>query len=535
MNTNRLLSAVILLFLAQGILFGRILWLQTTRWREYRKRTERSATSIITLRPRRGRIYDREQRLIATTLRTHSLSTQPKELKDPSQTALALAKNGFGSYTEIKRRFKRHPNFLWIKRHTTKRTDINGIRISEDAKRVYPLGIGYSLIGRTDPYGSGISGLEHQFNEILGGSPYRLTMGKTPAGRLYPYPPYGVKVPRYGSDIVLTIDVRVQSIIEEELRKEIERRYAQGGMVVVINPQNGEIYGMAEFGGAGNRIIQGQYEPGSTFKIVTLLCALEDTSLSYETIVADTSLVTVGNRVIEGLKPHGPLTLKEAVARSSNVGFVNLANIVGKEKLYKKIMLLGFGQKTGIELPGEVDGFVPALCEWTPLRFATISFGQGLSCTFLQLVMAYACIANRGVLMEPHIVKKILNKNGNVIYQAAHQRVRMVVSDSIAGLAVELLREVVREGTGIRARIDGLDIAGKTGTAQKYKDGGYTDDYMSSFIGFFPAYDPSLLIGVLIDEPEGISLGSIVAAPLFKRIAMRILARPNTYNLISVR
>lgn len=527
MNARRLLCAVCCLFLAEAFLLGRIVWLQTAKWRECKYRVQGQATCEITLRPTRGRIYDHNFELLATSLKTQSLYTIPRELGDPDRTARALAKEGLGSYVENKGKFVKHPDFVWIKRHIDagEETGVKEIYGCEDVKRVYPLEIASPLIGETDPYGKGLSGIEYKFDGILEGEPRTVTMGKTPSGRLYPYPSYGIKDPKQGCDIILTIDAVTQAIIEDELIKTVEKLDAKGGMAVVLNPKTGEILGMASVGGTKNRVIEDQYEPGSTFKIITLACVLEDSLASFDSIVEDgTGECTVENKVIRDEKPHGPLTLRETVARSSNVGFINLAHMVGKDKLYKKAILFGFGQKTGIELPGEASGKVYPPSEWTPLRFANIAFGQGISCTFLRLSMAFGCIANGGLLIKPHIVKKILNGNGDVIYTAKSEVIRRVIDKSTARDIVELLVGVVRNGTGILARVGGLDIAGKTGTSQKYKNGGYTEDYMSSFVGFFPADDPLFLVGVLIDEPEGVHFGSLVAAPLFRDIVTRIIS-----------
>lgn len=527
MNIRRLLCIVYCLFLAEAFLFGRVVWLQTAKWREYKDRVADQATCKITLRPTKGKIYDRNFGLLATSIKTHSLYTMPGQLKDSDQTARSLAEKGMGSYAENKRKFSKHPDFVWIKRHITTENEIaiKGVYQCEDVKRVYPFDIASSLIGVTDPYGKGLSGIEYRFDRILEGEPCTVTMGKTPGGVLYPYPSYGIKRPKRGCNIILTIDAVTQAIIEEELKKTVERFDAKDGMAIVMNPKTGEILGMASVWGYRNVVVENQYEPGSTFKVITLACVLEDSIASFDTIVEDGSgRCVVMNKVIKDEKPHGPLTLREAVARSSNVGFINLARMVGREKLYEKAILFGFGQKTGIELPGEASGNVYPSSEWTPLRFANIAFGQGISCTFLQLSMAFGCIANGGVLLKPHIVKEIVDGDGNVVYTAKPEVIRRVIDESTTRDIVDLLVGVVRDGTGILAKIEGVNVAGKTGTSQKFRNGEYTEDYMSSFIGFFPADDPLFLVGVLIDEPKDVHFGSLVAAPLFREIVIRIIS-----------
>ncbi|MCK4329581.1 penicillin-binding protein 2 [candidate division WOR-3 bacterium] len=528
MHTRRLFFTIFCLLAIEVLLLGRIVWLQTAKWGEYKKMVDDQATCNITFRPKRGRIYDCNFELLATSIKTKSLYTIPAILENPRVTAKILEEKGFGSYQGYRARFEKYPKFIWIKRHINTEGDekIEGVYISDDVKRVYPLKLGTSVIGKTDPYGVGLAGIEYKFNKMLEGEPCTITMGKTPAGRLYPHPLYVLKEPKRGCDIILTIDATIQSTIEEELKKGVEKFKAKGGMAIVVNPKTGEILAMTSIGKNGNSTVEAQFEPGSTFKIVTLASVLEDSLVSFDTIVEDgTGSCVVGRKVIKDERKHGPFTLRQAVARSSNVAFVNLANMVGNKKLYEMAIMFGFSQKTGIGLPCEVLGNIYPSSEWTPLRLANVAFGQGVSCTFLQLSMAYASIANWGLLLKPYIVKEIIDGNGKVLYTTETEVVRRVIDESTSRDMIDLLMGVVSDtGTGVLAQVRGLNIAGKTGTAQKFKNGKYTEDYISSFIGFFPANDPSFLVGVLIDEPEDIHFGSLVAAPLFKNIVTRIIS-----------
>lgn len=524
---ERIFIIVISVLLLEACIAIRVVSLQTIKHRECRKRAIKQSEVFVHREPRRGTIYDRNMRALAQNSRTKSVYAVPREIKDPEQVSYVLSSAGFGERTNILDDFRKNPDFVWIKRDTHKRINIPGIYITDDEKRIYPMSnMAKCVIGITDPYGRGLKGIEYSLDNLLSGQPGISKLGKTPKGRLYPYPAYRSKEAINGKSAVLTIDSDIQSIAEEELKRTIKGMNAKGGVVIVLN-MAGEILAMASIGpgrNIRNRAIQDQFEPGSSFKIVAIVSIVKDSLVGRNEIVEDGSgEIEIGGKQFRDLHKLGPLSFENAVAHSSNVGFVRLTRLAGKENVYKTARLLGFGAKTGISLPGEAEGFIPHPDKWSPLRFATISFGQGVSVTPLQLSMAYLVVANGGVLLKPKIVKQILDENGNPIFLTEPETVRRVISKEKAEEVKSLLLTVVEKGTGKYARLNGIKVAGKTGTAQKAENGRYVEKYVSSFVGFFPVSSPEILITCIIDEPKRAHSGSVVATPLFRRIAERII------------
>ncbi|TET20975.1 MAG: penicillin-binding protein 2, partial [Candidatus Cloacimonadota bacterium] len=275
-----------------------------------------------------------------------------------------------------------------------------------------------------------------------------------------------------------------------------------------------------------NRAIAELFEPGSTFKIVTATASIEEQLFNLNDIVeGGEGVIAIGKVKIKDAEEHGPLTFVEFIQHSSNVAAVKISQKIGMKKFYCYVRAFGFGARTKIRLPGEEKGHVGNPFEWTPLRFATVSFGQGISVTALQLVYAYSATANGGILLKPTVVKSIISAGGDTLFTAEPVVVRRVMKSETSQVLNKLLAGVVNYGTGKFAKIEGIEIAGKTGTSEKskpligYEKGGY----IASFIGFIPVQDPQLLIGVFIDEPKGVHWGGYIAAPLFRKIAQRIL------------
>jgi cell division protein FtsI/penicillin-binding protein 2 len=285
-----------------------------------------------------------------------------------------------------------------------------------------------------------------------------------------------------------------------------------------------------------NRSISDSFEPGSTFKIVTATAAVDKKLFHLDEIVEEgTGITTIGRVKIKDAEEHGPLTFIEFIEHSSNVAAVKIARKVGKKKFYCYARAFGFGRYTKITLPGEEKGYIGDPFHWTSLRFATMSFGQGVSVTALQLTFAYSAVANDGVLLKPSLVRAITSSEEDTLFTSTPVVVRRVMKEETANILKEILVGVVNNGTGRYAKVDGIEIAGKTGTAQKSKPSvGYEKGgYIASFIGFLPAEDPQLLIGVFIDEPrEGLHWGGYIAAPLFRKIAQRVLCLDSYNNKI---
>ena len=407
---------------------------------------------------------------------------------------------------------------------------------SINKKRIYSLGeVAGNLLGFVGKDNIGLEGVEYEFDPLLSGTPGWMTLGKTPRGHLYPYPGYPRTREVPAKDIVLTIDADIQAIAEESLGKRIGEVQAKRGMAVVINPKTGEILAMATVPCYNpnywkreeerrNVPVQDQFEPGSTFKIVPLSVIVDEGIVGLEDTVEDGSAkITISGKTIRDVRPHGPFTFAQAVWKSSNVAFVKLADLIGTRKFYATAKAFGFGIPTGVALPGEASGRLSLPSSWSSLRFANIAFGQGVSCTLLQLAFAYQSIANDGVLLKPIIIKEILSEKGKVLYEFKPVRVREVLSPEKARGVSELLCGVIEEGSGKLAKIPGLRMAGKTGTANKCVNGRYVSSYMASFVCFFPVEDPIFLVATMIDEPKYMHLGGDVCGPLMHDIAEKII------------
>lgn len=402
-------------------------------------------------------------------------------------------------------------------------------------KRVYPLQeLAGNLLGFVGKDGMGLEGVEYEFDHILSGTPGWLTMGKTPYGKLYPYPGLPMKPMKSANDIVLTIDADVEAIVESALMNRVRELDAQEGSAVVMECKTGEILAMAtvpacnptnwrSFRQWNNGVIQVQFEPGSIFKIVPIALLVKNKLVGLLEIVEDGSAeITIGKHTIHDVHSHGPFTFFEAVWNSSNVAFVKLTPRIGKENFYIGARLFGFGAPTGIPLPGEAPGRLTSPDKWSTLTFANISFGQGVSCNLLQLACAYQAVANKGELLRPIIVKEIISPNGKTIYESSPIPVRRILNPSETEVITSLLCGVIESGSGVTAKINGMEMAGKTGTAQKAVNGRYKDAYISSFVVFFPADNPELLVACMINEPKGICLSSQVCGPVMKEIVEKL-------------
>jgi cell division protein FtsI (penicillin-binding protein 3) len=534
----------VLLIALWGFFFFRLGYIQIFRRGYYASKARKQSVEKIVVYPDRGKIYDRNGKLIATNLKTKTLVAFPQKMDDKNQAAAMLAKYGYGSFDNLSRDFA-HEHFMYIKRNletvpAKEIKDLEGVELLQDKKRYYPYGeVCASVVGFVGTEYTGLEGLEFEFDTLLAGKPGWAHLQKSPMGYLYPHPALPVQEPSGGKDIVLTIDVDIQSIVLSELEKVLKTSSAEGGIVIVIDPQTGEILAMVNLPGYDpnhalqyekerwiNRAICELFEPGSTFKIVAATAAIEEKLFNLNDIVeAGEGEISIGKVKITDAEEHGALTFVEFVQHSSNCAAVRIAEKVGKKRFYCYERAYGFGSRTKVRLPGEERGNIGDPGKWTALKFATMSFGQGVSVTALQLIFAYAAIANEGVLTQPSIVRAILSSEGDTLYKAEPVYVRRVMQIETSLALREILVGVVNYGTGRFAKIDGIEIAGKTGTAEKsdpvigYEKG----SYVASFVGFVPVQNPRLLIGVFIDEPKGMHWGGYVAAPLFRKIAERIL------------
>lgn len=423
---------------------------------------------------------------------------------------------------------------------TLKKENIKGLsdafEVIEESKRFYPYKeLASHVLGFVNPDNEGLEGIEFFYDKKIRGNITKASYnGDLPEGFFRKGKPI-----REGNSIELTIDKDIQAVAEEELKKGIFKSKAKSGFIVIMDPNNGEILAMASYPfydpndynrysswARRNRAIIDLYEPGSVMKVFIISSAIEERLVSPRTKVnCENGKYKVHDRVFKEAhhKQYGALTVEEVLKYSSNIGSIKIGEKIGKKKLYEYLKNFGFGEKTNIGFPGEVRGIVPSVKELTPVRISTISFGQGIALTPLQIVRGFSAIVNGGYLLKPILIKRILDEDNNTIWTNQKEILKRVISDETSKILKDMLRKAVEEGTGKEANVEGLEVLGKTGTAQKPGKRGYIDEYLASFLGAFPKDNPKYVIFVGVDAPQGIAYGGYVAAPIFHEVAKRIV------------
>ncbi|MDY0340726.1 MAG: penicillin-binding protein 2 [Coriobacteriia bacterium] len=524
------------------VVAGRLVYVQVVKGPEYAQAAAAQRTRDITINPERGFIYDREGEVLAESMEARTIYAVPGAVVDKPGTAIAVANAIGGDVTEYEEKLSRDSNFVYLARkvdvgqaESLRGLEIAGLGFLEDSRRVYPSNeLACQVLGFVGVDDEGLSGLELYYEDILGGQPGRLIGERDTGGRPIPGGVTFEEEAIDGQDIVLTIDKDIQYQTQVALAEAVQEWGAKAGSVIVMDPRNGEILAMAsypqfnpnDFAGADedafrNRAIVDTYEPGSTIKSLTAAAVIDSGIYGPDSVFELPPTIEAGGRTIHEAhdRPTVSWTLTDIVTQSSNVGSVKLGLTLGKDGLYDYFSRFGLTEKTGVDFPGEVKGWLGTTDEWSPSSLATITFGQGISMTPLQLTRALSAIANGGNLVTPHFLKE-----GAVDDEAAPQlATQRAISEETALAMRAVLTDVVNEGTGSGAAIPGYEVAGKTGTAQKARtDGqaGYAKDkYVASFSGFLPADDPRVVIVVNIDEPSNSIYGGTVAAPTFARIA----------------
>lgn len=498
----------------------------------------------VTLQAKRGEILDRNGRVIVANVKATSYAIDITKLKNKHgiATALYLAigesveywekkiELGKGQYTLLARDVTaRHPMLDTIK-------DPGFIR-QPTYKRSYVYGSGAAqVVGFTDTEKRGLAGLELMLDSLLRGNDGKTYMRRDAVGNLYYSHEIPVSEPIDGHSTMLTLDIELQRIAEYELSEGIRTSQAEGGTVIALEPQTGEVLAMASWPNFDPhdrssatpdairlRGITDMYEPGSTFKLVTACAALEEGIIKPESMVNGMNgTLKVGDYEIKDSHPIGKVRFTQALEQSSNIVFAKLSDKIDDFKFYKYARDFGFGIILGIDFPGEVAGTVKRPKQFNATTKKFMAYGYELGATALQMVNAYSTIANGGVMMRPFIVKKIMNPNQEVLSETKVQRIRTVLSEKTAKTMSSMLTRVVEYGTGKEAQIAGLPIAGKTGTAQQLVNGQYSkQDYTASFVGFFPAYAPKVAMIVMLHKPKASIYGGTTSAPIFKKIAQK--------------
>lgn len=533
---GRFILVKLVFFILFSIIIIRLFKIQVLDGSEYREIAKKQYEIQKELTASRGVVYDRKGNILISNTEFISFAADPFILGNNIDKVAHNFSTVFGkSVAHYLQRIRGGRKFVWLERRVSPdylqqiNLDVDGLIVSPEPKRLYHYGdLAREVLGVTNVDNVGISGVELQYDDTLRGINGYMVMQRDGKMRSFPTVDYPREEAVNGNNLVLTIDLSLQSIAEEELKRGIEHNDAESGLVVLMNPKTGAILSMANYPPGGrNRIITDMFEPGSVFKIVTAASVIEhNLRTGSDMIYAEGGKYTgAGGRVIRDSEEYEWLTVREAMMYSSNIAMAKLSDEIGAERLYKMSRDFGFGIPTGIELPGEVRGDLKRPVQWSGTTLHTMAFGYEVAVTPLQLAAAYAAIANRGILMRPYLVARELDTRGKTLYEAKPQQIRRVVNTATADTLAAFFEDVVRGGTGTNARIQGVRIAGKTGTARKYVDGKYSSsDYTVSFVGFFPVEDPEIVCLVMMDNPRrGGYYASTTSVPVFRNIAERII------------
>lgn len=543
----RLIGGLFAFFFA--ITSARAFYLQVINKDKLVRLAERQYQKIVPLTPVRGFIYDRNNSPLAVSIEMDSCFAEPRNIEDIGDDAAKLSHLLGISREALERKLKANRNFVWLQRRlppdTAKKItglDLEGIGFVKETKRFYPNGeLAGHVIGFTGLDPNGLEGVELKYNSTILGSTGYLVTERDALGRDIDRKGIVVTKASKGHNVILTLDKNIQYVTEKELAKAVTSSGAKGGMALVMEPRTGQILAMANYptfnpnsfsgyppSNLRDRAIADSFEPGSTFKVFLIASALDDRIVSPNNYFnCENGSYSIGGRTIHDTHKYGSLSVSDILKFSSNIGAAKIGTMLGQERLYRHLKDFGFGARSGIDLPGEAYGYLRNGSQWFGVDLATISFGQGVSATALQLITAISAVANGGVLMKPYVVEKISDESGTVLQETAPQVVRRVISPETARKMARMMEGVAAEGgTGMNASVEGYRVAGKTGTAQKVDPitKGYSiDKRIASFVGFVPADNPRLTILVVVDEPKTSPYGGVVAAPAFSAIAQQAL------------
>lgn len=544
---RRLLLSLFIITLAFTCLMGRLGYVQLWKGDELSEKAEDSWRRNIPFSAKRGEIWDRNGVRLAYNISSPTIMAIPAQIKDAKIAAHEISKVLNMAEDTLLKQLTKRSRIEYIKPAGRKVTlekaqqirslNLPGIVVAEDNKRYYPFqGLAAQILGITG-IDQGLTGIEQKYDSYLKGSTGNISYLADARGGQMPNSSEKYVKPKDGLNLQLTIDKYIQTIMERELDQAMAQFNPNAIISIAMNPKTGEILGMASRPGFEpgnyrdypaevynrNLPIWMTYEPGSTFKIITLAAALQEgkVDLKHDHFY-DPGFVDVSGAKLRCWKRggHGSETFLEVVENSCNPGFVALGQRLGKDKLFEYIRNFGFGKKTGVDLNGEASGILFKLSQVGPVELATTAFGQGVSVTPIQQIAAVAAAINGGKLFKPHVAKAWINpETGQVVDEIEPELVREVISPETSKQVREALESVVAKGTGGKAFIDGYRVGGKTGTAQKVINGRYsTTEHIVSFIGFAPADDPQIVVYTAVDNPQGIQFGGVVAAPIVKNI-----------------
>jgi cell division protein FtsI (penicillin-binding protein 3) len=547
-SRGRRYSLLVLMLAGFGIILFRLVTLQVLQAAELTARADRQHQKSVTLEGARGTVIDRHGKVLAMNVEVPSIFGVPTSLDNPANAARFLSPVLHIRREEIEKKLRQEKHFVWLARkiepeqgHRLEQLSIDGIGMVMEGRRFYPKGpLLAHVLGFVGMDGIGLEGLERRYETQLHGEKRMTILQRDALGRTVFPKGLREQVPAAGHALTLTIDEVIQYIAEKELEQAVDHSRAKSGTIIVLEPQSGAILAMAvspRFDPNAvaaltadrwrNRALTDTYEPGSTMKVVVAAAALEErVMMPGSMLFGENGRMTVASTTIHDHEKLGWMTFAEMIQKSSNIGAAKTGMLLGESRLYRYLQAFGFGQRTDVDLPGEVAGLLKSPREWGRRSLASISMGQEVGVTPLQMVSAVAAIANDGVLMKPYVVSGMRDQKGQLVKETFPHVKRRVVSPVTARTLTTILEGVVTSGTGTKAAIPGFRVAGKTGTAQKVdpRTGAYSSALsVGSFVGFVPADSPRLAMIVVIDEPQGEAWGGVVAAPVFRRVGEQVL------------
>ena len=553
-HTCRYRSAFVCFVFLMGFtaIFARLFFLQVIQAEQGADQARKQHFTSIKLEANRGVIVDRSGKPLALNVDLPSVYAMPHTVQHPSRVAKKLSRLLKIPTSTLQKRLNKSQPFVWIKRKVDPQTaeavraqSLSGVEIVMEPRRFYPKGILLShLLGFAGIDSQGLEGLELQYETYLRGQKSIVHFQRDALGRTMSLRGSKGRRPPQGYRIVLTIDEVIQYIAEQELESALKQTGAQKGVVLVMDPKTGAVLAWALRPSFDpnhlplespeqwrNRALTDPYEPGSTIKVVVAAAALEEGVVNPDSLVyGGDGQMPVGGTIVHDPAKSGWMTFAEVLSQSSNVGIIKTAMSLGDTRLFDYLRSFGFGEKTEIDLPGESAGILREISEWSSRSLASMAIGQELAVTPIQLLTALSAIANGGWLLKPYVVSEVVDHEGHIVMERTPEVKRRPISNDTAHILTNLLSDVVGNGTGKRASLRGYEVAGKTGTAQKFDKslGRYSSSkVVGSFVGFVPAHDPQLAMLVIIDEPQTDKWGGVVAAPVFRKVAERVLRHLN--------
>jgi cell division protein FtsI (penicillin-binding protein 3) len=550
MSPSRSRRYVLLVLLLSGfaVVLFRLVNLQVLQAAELTARADRQHQKSVSLEGARGTVTDRHGKVLAMNVEVPSIFGVPTSLDSPSNAARFLSPVLHLRREEIERKLRQDKHFVWLARKVEpeqgrrlEQLSIDGIGMVMEGRRFYPKGpLLAHVLGFVGMDGMGLEGLERRYESQLHGEKRLTILQRDALGRTVFPKGLREQAPTAGQTLTLTIDEVIQYIAEKELEEAVDHARARSGTIIVMEPKTGAILAMAvnpRFDPNAvasltadrwrNRALTDTYEPGSTMKLVVAAAALEErVMMPGSMLFGENGRMTIANTTIHDHEKLGWMTFAQMIQKSSNIGAAKTGMLLGDQRLYRYLQAFGFGQRTDIDLPGEVGGLLKSPREWHRRSLASISMGQEVGVTPLQMITAVSAIANDGVLMKPYVVAGVRDQKGQAVKEILPQVRRRTVSPATARMLTGIMEGVVTSGTGTKAAIPGFRVAGKTGTAQKVdpRTGTYSSALsIGSFVGFVPADAPRLAIIVVIDEPQGEAWGGVVAAPVFRRVGEQVL------------